>query len=100
MEGSDLLIQCDNIVLRKIANKFYLINIKDNYTGDICKLYEINEIGNFIWNLLDNPITLVNIVDKLFKVIVPSTDYSIVYNDVDHFINVLIDLKFIRSYSG
>ena len=93
-----MLIRNDDIVLRKIADKSYLINIKDNYNGDMCKLYEINEIGDFIWNQLNNPNTLENIVDKLYKLTSSHIDYTTIYNDVEDFIYVLINLKFIRNY--
>lgn len=42
-----------NIVARKIHGSSFLIDISDNYSGDKCALYEINETGMFIWSNID-----------------------------------------------
>ena len=47
-----------NIILRKIHGATFLINICDNYCGDQCAIYEINETGEFIWNHLDGATSL------------------------------------------
>lgn len=43
----------EGIVNRKIHDLFYLIDIRANYTQDKCILYQMNEIGNFIWDNLE-----------------------------------------------
>lgn len=44
----------DNIVCRKIHGSYFLIDISDNYSGDKCSLYEVNQTGMFIWNNIES----------------------------------------------
>ena len=40
----------ESIVARKIHDTYFLIDTKENYSDEKCRLYEINEIGYFLWN--------------------------------------------------
>ena len=42
-----------NIVLREIHDSYFLIDITQNYLSDVCSIYEVNEIGKFIWESLE-----------------------------------------------
>ena len=48
-----LMRKNENIVARKIHGSFFLIDISDNYSGDQCAIYEINETGMFIWEQIN-----------------------------------------------
>ena len=37
-----------NIVCRDIHGSYFLIDITDNFSDNVCSLYEMNEIGRFI----------------------------------------------------
>lgn len=84
-----------NIVARKVGESFFLIDITENYLDDKCKLYEINQVGKFIWDHLEVPDGLSGIVSILIDNIKDQLDYRDVWNDVNEYINVLIMQKFV-----
>jgi hypothetical protein len=50
MNRECLYTKNENIVARQIHDTYFLINIADNYAHDKCILYQVNEIGYFIWS--------------------------------------------------
>jgi len=42
----------EDFVFRKIKNETILVPIKDN-VGDMSSIYNLNEVGAFVWELLD-----------------------------------------------
>ncbi len=85
----------ENIILRKIHDSIFLIDITDNYLDSNCSLYEINEIGEFIWNALGNGSTLGEIVKLLLKNIVDEVDECEVAEDVENYILMLVSEGFV-----
>jgi len=57
----------DYIVERNIHGSIYLINIKQNYLNDRCCLYEINEMGSYIWNNIVGVTPIEDIVNKIIS---------------------------------
>lgn len=80
----------DNIILRRIHGSVFLINITDNYSGDKCVLYEINETGEFIWNHIDGHRSVDELVEMLQETIVDEVPYEILKDDVQEYVS---DLK-------
>lgn len=78
-----------NIVLRKIHGSFFLVDISDDYSGDKCALYEVNETGMFIWNCINNIRSANDIAMLLKEAIVDDVDYTVIYKDVLEFLNTL-----------
>ena len=62
-----MLIKNGDIILRTIHGSIFLIDISDNYSGDKCALYEINETGKFLWDNIDE-------MENCFRMIVGSND--------------------------
>lgn len=85
-----------NIVVRKIHDTYFLINICQNYLEDNCYLYEINEVGYFIWEQLDNTSEIDEVVSNIMDCIVGDVNYSDIYEDVNEFINILINENFLE----
>lgn len=54
----------ENFVFRRIENETILVPIKDN-VGDMGSIYNLNEIGAFIWEHLDGQRNLATINDKI-----------------------------------
>ena len=54
----------DNFVFRKIEDETLLVPLRDN-VGDMGSLYNLNEVGSFIWQRLDSRKPLRDIVDKI-----------------------------------
>ena len=86
----------ENIVARKKYGSFFLIDISDNYSGDKCALYELNEIGMFIWENINGSRNIVDIVTLLKAAIIDDIDYQILYDDVSEYIDTLVDKGFIE----
>jgi hypothetical protein len=54
----------DHFVYRKIEDETILVPIKDN-VGDMACIYNLNEVGAFIWENLDGEKTLQDIKDRI-----------------------------------
>ena len=65
----------ENIVARTIHGSSFLIDISDNYSGDTCSLYEINQTGMFIWNNIDGTRSVKELAELLQAAIVDDVDF-------------------------
>jgi len=92
----DMIYKNKNIVERQVADSFFLINIKESYADSTCHLYEINQVGDYIWNRIDKSKSEKEIADSLYELIKNEVPYGDVYNDVKSFIKVLADEKFLE----
>lgn len=86
----------ENIVARKIHSSSFLIDISDNYSGDKCSIYEINETGIFIWNNIDGTRNIDELAMLLKNAIIDEVDYQVLYSDVKEFVGTLIDRCFVE----
>lgn len=87
----------DNIVARKIHDTYFLIDITDNYVHDTCVLYQINEVGFFIWNYINEKETSDELAIRLKNAIKDNIDYQIIRNDVNEFFCQLKIKGFIKE---
>lgn len=87
----------ENIVKREIHGSFFLIDITDNYRGDRCALYEINQTGMFLWENLNIAKTAEELTSLLKAAIVDDVDYQIIHSDVMEFLNILVSKQFISE---
>jgi len=55
-----------NMVDRKIANEMVLVPIRNN-VGDLACIYNLNEIGSRIWELIDGVTTVEQMRDKIVE---------------------------------
>lgn len=90
------IIKNSNIVERKIHGSFFLIDISDNYAEDKCALYEINEVGSFIWNQIDGKRSLTDIAVELQKAIVDDIDLQVLIDDASEFVESLLAKQFVE----
>ena len=56
----------DNFVFRKIEGETILVPIKDN-VADMGSLYNLNDVGAFVWELIDGQRNLQAIKRKIVK---------------------------------
>jgi len=54
----------ENFVFRKIQNETILVPIKDN-VGDMSSIYNLNEVGAFVWEHIDGEKRLLDIKNML-----------------------------------
>lgn len=74
-----MIIQTNkNIVARKVHDSYFLIDITDNYTSDKCVLFQIDEIGYFIWNNINGK----NTSNDLAKLLKSSVSDDIMYQTI------------------
>jgi len=67
MEGSQKKYKRnENFVYRKIQDETILVPIKDN-VGDMGSIYNLNEVGAFIWEHLDGKKTLLDIRNMIIE---------------------------------
>ena len=85
-----------NIVVRKVHGSFFLVDIADDYSGNKCALYEINETGSFIWNSINDARTAEQLTLLLKHAIIENIDYQILYDDVTEFLDSLAARKFVE----
>ena len=80
----------ENIVARKIHGSFFLIDISDNYSGDQCAIYEINETGMFIWEQINGARDIEELVALLKSAVIDDVDPQLLRDDVTEFIEYAI----------
>lgn len=86
----------EGIVARTIHGSFFLIDITDNYSGDKCSLYEINQTGMFIWNHIDGSRSVRELAELLRDAIVDDVDIELIYQDVTEFVSDLQKKQFLE----
>ena len=86
----------EGIVARTIHGSFLLIDITDNYSGDKCSLYEINQTGMFIWNHIDGSRSVRELAELLRDAIVDDVDIELIYQDVTEFVSDLQKKQFLE----
>ena len=56
----------EDFVYRRIGDETILVPIKDN-VGDMGSIYNLNEVGAFVWEHLDGKQSLSDIKDMIFE---------------------------------
>lgn len=90
-------IRSSDVVLRKIHNSYFLIDLTDNYLDFECCLCEINEVGKFIWDTLSREMTIEEITDSLITVLKDDIEYLEVFNDIADYVAMLVGQAFVKE---
>jgi len=83
----------ENFVFRRIEDETILVPIKDN-VGDMGSIYNLNEIGAFIWEHLNGERNLEAVRDKILEEYEVSPQEA--EADLNEFINDLIEIEAVR----
>jgi hypothetical protein len=83
-------IRNENFVYRKIEKETLLVPIKDN-VGDMGCIYNLNEVGAFIWEHLDGRKSLETIKENILDEFDTSPD--IAAEDLNDFLNQLKQIE-------
>ena len=94
-----MLTKSENVVLRIVHGSIFLVDISDNYSGDKCALYEINETGRFLWDNIENFTTVDTLVAALQDAIIDEIPYEVLLNDVCEYIDDLKNKGFVLEVS-
>ncbi len=84
-----MIIRNENIVARVVHDTFFLIDIKQNYFDNKCSLYEINELGYFIWSCIPEAGDVKEIAKRIKKEVDDQIDLNCIIDDVKCFLDVL-----------
>ena len=87
----------ENIVARTIHGASFLIDVSDNYSGDTCSLYEINQTGMFIWNNIDGTRSVKELAELLQAAIIDDVDFEVLHEDVSEFVSTLLEKRFLEE---
>ena len=91
---SKVYIKDPNIVNRKIAGEMVLVPIRHN-VGDLACIYNLNEVGSRIWELIDVGVTVGQIRDKIVE------EYEVTLEeaeaDITEFLNQLEQVGAVSS---
>lgn len=86
----------EDIIARKIHECYFLIKLKDDYSDQKCRLYEINEVGYFLWNMVDEVKDLNELASLLAEQVTENISKEMILHDVKEYIDELICMKFIE----
>ncbi|MGN0496368.1 MAG: PqqD family protein [Lachnospiraceae bacterium] len=90
----------ENIVARKVHDSFFLIDIKQNYSNNKCFLYEINEVGYCIWNILSTCFDVNEIANKLYKEFDEEVERDILICDINDYLIRLKGEGYVKEDGG
>jgi len=83
----------ENFVYRRIEDETILVPIKDN-VGDMGSIYNLNDVGAFIWEHLDGERDLKAIKDKILDEYEASSKEA--EADLRAFVDDLIEIEAVR----
>ena len=83
----------ENFVFRRIEDETILVPIKDN-VGDMGSIYNLNQMGAFIWEQLDGQRKLEAVKDKIVEEYEVSSREAEV--DLSAFVTDLIEIEAVR----
>ena len=87
----------DSFVYRRIENETILVPIKDN-VGDMGSIYNLNELGAFVWEHLDGERNLAAIKHKILGKYDVSTKEA--EKDLRGFLTDLIEIDAVKLVEG
>ena len=83
----------ESFVFRRIESETILVPIKDN-VGDMGSIYNLNEMGAFIWEHLDGQRQLKSVKDKILDEYEVSPQEA--ESDLKAFVSDLIEIEAVR----
>jgi hypothetical protein len=86
-----------NIIKRNIHGTYFLIDITQRYDDNKCRLYEINETGSYIWDILDTAFTPYDVSVGLLSKYHDIQDASEIIGDVGYYCLLLKKAGFLRG---
>ncbi len=87
-------LRADHVVGRQVHDSYFLIDITQNYFDEICHLYEINQVGQFVWERLPE-MSAERICEELYTQVGGSVDYAEIQDDINGFLLQLCSLGFV-----
>lgn len=92
IEGS--FIRNSDFIFRKVVDDFVLVPIHQNVADMNC-LYTLNEIGAFIWELLETPANFAQIEEKILAEY--NGELQVVRHDLEGFLQEMVSIDAIRK---
>lgn len=95
--GMEKIRRKDSVIIRHIHENIFLIDTKCNYENNSCIFYEINEMGEFIWEHLSGWMNLEDAVYRVINDLVGEYDYDEASVTIEEYIKKLIKIGYIES---
>ena len=86
----------DSYVLRNVHGTYFLIDITCSYADDKCHLYELNQIGAFIWEHMDGNKDIRQISEELLAALADDIALEVIITDVANYADTLQKCGFIE----
>ena len=98
MKLMDMFIRKQDVILREIHGLYYLIDIKCNYNSDGHSIPTLNDVGKTIWESLEVPAQIDDIVEKITKLFdVSNVPKNEIRTDIENYILMLIQMGYVTN---
>ena len=81
--SSKCFTKSDDLATRDIAGETIIVPVKNN-VGDLNSIYTLNEIGTFIWRLIDGTTSITQIVNAICE------EYDVLSEEAEKDVHTLI----------
>lgn len=85
--GDQLLARSQSVVSRVVAGETLIVPVRGK-VGDLASIYSFNGTGSLIWELLDAPTSLYDVIDSVEREYEVGRDQA--RKDVEQFLNDLL----------
>ncbi len=94
------VVRNKDIIKRFLHDGYFLIDITESYRNNKCTLYEINEVGAFLWDRIDELRSLEKLCTALHSEISDnSVSLEQIKTDVEDYLYELLELGFVMKES-
>jgi coenzyme PQQ synthesis protein D (PqqD) len=91
--GARIFVRTDSVVSRRVAGETLIVPVRGK-VGDLASIYSFNEVGSLIWQLLEIPrdvSELVSAVEREYDVDPPQAQH-----DVSKFLNDMLSVGLVE----
>jgi hypothetical protein len=94
LTGSDeqIFMRSRSVVSRRVGGETLIVPVRGK-VGDLASIYSFNGAGSLIWQLLDSPRTLADLIDAVEHEYAVAPEKA--QNDVKQFLNDMLSLELV-----
>jgi len=96
-DNEQLLIRTRSVVSRVVGGETLVVPVRGK-VGDLASIYSFNGVGSFIWKLLEEPVSLADLVAAVEHEYAVSEEQA--RKDVMRFVEDLISAGLVQPYPG
>src|SRR5258707_13691817 len=88
-EGTRIFVRSRSVVSRRVSGETLIVPVRGK-VGDLASIYSFNGTGSLIWQLLDAPRTLADLIDAVEREFDVEQDQA--QKDVTQFLNDMLSV--------